>query len=145
MGAESLVEAGFVVVLAWASASDLRGRIIPDRCSLLGAVLFTAGLAVGGPGTAAHVAWGVGLLGLFGVAAVARPGALGGGDVKLAGVVGLATGPGAPLAVILGLAAALAWAWCREMLVPGPSDRPRTIALAPWLSLGAAGALGLVG
>lgn len=131
--------------LAWASASDLRSRIIPNGSSLGGTVAVAALLAAAGGAVASHLAWGAGLVALLALAGAMRPGSLGGGDVKLAGLLGVALGPGASFALAIGFGAALAWALAGTVGRGGVSLRGRTVPLGPWLALGAAVACGLVG
>ncbi len=74
--------------------------------------------------------------GVFLLAALARPGGMGMGDVKLAGVIGLITGlGGAALALTVGiLAGGVAAA---ALLVGRRAGRRATMAYAPYLALGA--------
>ncbi|WP_299564510.1 A24 family peptidase [uncultured Mycolicibacterium sp.] len=73
-------------VLAWFAALtvwDIRRRRLPDALTLPGAAAVLAGAALTGHGPAALLG-GAGLGLLYLLVSLARPGALGGGDVKLA-------------------------------------------------------------
>lgn len=145
MIAPSAWQLALVGSLAWASASDLRSRVIPNASSLGGTVAVALMLASAGGAVLGHLAWGAGLVALLAFAGAMRPGSLGGGDVKLAGLLGVALGPGAIVALTIGLAGALGWALAGALGRRGVSLRERTLPLAPWLALGAAAACGLVG
>lgn len=145
MIAPSAWQLALVGSLAWASASDLRSRVIPDASSLGGTAVVAVLLASAGGAVLSHLAWGLGLVALLAFAGALRPGSLGGGDVKLAGLLGVGLGSLAPLALAIGLSGALAWALSGALGSRDTPLRERTLPLAPWLALGAAAACGLVG
>ena len=132
------------LLLGWASASDLRRRTIPNACTLAGSVGFAALAFAGGPGWPVRLASGLVAFGVLAAIALARPGSLGMGDAKLAGVISIALGLLAPAALAAGFLSALltlipAMARCRLRGVGG-----LTVAMAPHLSLGAAIVVALV-
>lgn len=132
----------FVTMLVAITLTDLERRIIPNRVLLVGAVLAVAIAALGDPGSlperliAAAAAGGL----LF-LAALAYPGGMGLGDVKLAAVMGLFLGrsvaPALLAALLIGSIVGI-WLIARE----GASARKRAIPFGPFLALG--GVVGLL-
>lgn len=119
---------------------DLRLRVLPDAIvlpcyPLIGGMLITAAVATG-DGDAALRASGASALSLAAYAAMAACGGIGCGDVKLAGLLGLALGwigwGTAFTAIVLAFAAAAVPA-----LVALVSRREGTIAFGPPMLLGA--------
>jgi prepilin peptidase CpaA len=111
----TLSAAAVAVLLAWAVATDIGARLIPNAVPA-GIALLWALSALAGPGGAGAAAGGF-LAGLATFAAglpVYRLGLLGGGDVKLLSALALWAGPGDLAALVLvtavaGGALALAW------------------------------------
>ena len=104
--ADALVAAFFCAVLVAISATDIEHRIIPNRI-----VLPAAGIVLVA-NTLLHpsIAWAVAGLGaalFLLVAALAYPGGMGMGDVKLALLLGFALGWAVPVALMLGMLAAI--------------------------------------
>lgn len=131
----------FVALLVAAAAFDLRLRIVPNRLvapAALWALAVTSLLApaeVAGRALAGTLAF-VAML----APALARPGALGMGDVKLAGAMGLYLGA----AVVPALLAAFiggSMAGAAMLVRHGRSARHAALPFAPFLALG--GILGL--
>ncbi|CAQ03079.1 prepilin signalpeptidase [Clavibacter sepedonicus] len=112
-----VVAVGPVLVLA-----DLAAHRLPDRATAPAAVA-AAALAL--------VAGGSGLL--------VQAAACGAGDVKLAGVIGLALGQLGPAQVALGLAAGtmLGGVATTALLVAGRARASTAVPFGPWLVLGA--------
>jgi leader peptidase (prepilin peptidase)/N-methyltransferase len=121
------------------SATDLEHRIIPNR------IVVPAGLIVLAANTALHPGpqWAIGAVGASGflfIAALAYPAGMGMGDVKLAFLMGAALGKTVPVALFLGVFAAL---------IPGlvliarhgRAARKMGIPFGPFLALGAVVAL----
>lgn len=141
MAAAILLGAALAAMLAWASLSDLRTRLIPDAALGSGAIAALAIVLASAPATlperlAAAAAAGAFLL----AAALARPDGMGLGDVKLAAVLGLFLGRAVAWAL---LAALVAGALAGLVIVArhGAAARSRTIPFAPFLATGAAVAL----
>jgi leader peptidase (prepilin peptidase)/N-methyltransferase len=136
----SAAVAAFVcLALVAVSATDLEHRIIPNR------IVVPSGLIVLAANTALHPGpqWAIGAVGASGflfIAALAYPAGMGMGDVKLAFLMGAALGKTVPVALFLGVFAAL---------IPGlvliarhgRAARKMGIPFGPFLALGAVVAL----
>jgi leader peptidase (prepilin peptidase)/N-methyltransferase len=132
--AEAVVQIVFICVLVAISRVDLERRIIPNR------IVVPAWIAI----LLAHIAiqpdrWVEWLVASFGaglfflVVALAYPGGLGMGDVKLALLIGAALGWAVTAALLLGtLAAGVAAAIM--LFKEGSSARKRAIPLGPFLA-----------
>jgi leader peptidase (prepilin peptidase)/N-methyltransferase len=136
---DALVASFFCALLVAVSATDLEHRIIPNKLVVPGAAIVLAAQ------TALHPSpqWAVAALGASGfllVAALAYPGGMGMGDVKLALLMGAMLGKAVPVALMLGMAFAL---------VPGivliarhgSAARKMGIPFGPFLALGSVVAL----
>lgn len=136
---EALVAAFFCAVLVAVSAIDLEHRIIPNKIVLPAAAI----VLVAQTGLEPGVEWTLAALGcslfLF-LAVLAYPAGMGMGDVKLALLLGAALGRTAPVALMIGMLAAL---------VPvvvlfashGRAARKMAIPFGPFLALGGVVAL----
>jgi leader peptidase (prepilin peptidase) / N-methyltransferase len=125
--------------LVVATATDLERRIVPNR------VVLPAFVAVLALNTIAHPSpqWAVGAVGAAGflfLAALAYPGGMGMGDVKLALLIGALLGRTTPVGLMLGLLFALVPS---AVLIARHGARARRIAIpfAPFLAAGAIVAL----
>jgi leader peptidase (prepilin peptidase)/N-methyltransferase len=125
--------------LVVATATDLERRIVPNT------VVLPAAAAVLLLNTVAHPspAWAIGALGAAGflfVAALAYPGGMGMGDVKLALLIGALLGRTTPVGLMLGLLLALVPSL---VLIARHGRRARRLAIpfAPFLAAGAVIAL----
>ncbi|WP_125132349.1 A24 family peptidase [Microbacterium sp. 10M-3C3] len=137
--------AAFAVQSAVLAVVDARTHRLPDRLVLpgypvVGALLTAAALLAGTPARLIGVVVGaLGLFAFFFALRMLRPGAMGGGDVKLAGVVGAHTGwfgleaavVGAASAFVLGGVAALV------LLALRRARRSDAIPFGPFLLAGA--------
>jgi len=139
LSADAAVAALFCAALVAVSATDVEHHIVPNR------VVLPAAAVVLLAQTALHpsVEWVLAALGaatfLF-VAALAYPSGMGMGDVKLALLLGAMLGRTVPVALMLGLLAALVPAvvlFARH----GSGARKMGIPWAPFLALGAVVAL----
>lgn len=125
------------LTLGAATVTDLRRRVIPDLLTAPAAALALAACAVEQPGALApRLAAGCAAGGLLLAAALLRPGAMGLGDVKLAGVIGLYLGEGAATAMLVALLGGSA-AGLALFARHGGRARGMTIPFAPFLALGA--------
>lgn len=136
---EALVAAFFCLALVAVSATDLEHRVIPNRIVLPAAAVVLAAQ------TAIHpsVEWTAGALGASGflfAAALAYPAGMGMGDVKLALLLGAMLGRTVPVAVMVGMAAALVPAVVL-LARHGAKARKMGVPLGPFLALGAVVAL----
>jgi len=136
--ADAALVASLSLVLAVSALTDLRDRLIFDAVlapAALAAVVLTVAAEpeMLGPRLGAAAGAGTFLL----AAALARPGGMGLGDVKLAAVLGLHMGPAVAPALVLGLASGAvvgtATALARRRSVSGA-----TVPLAPHLAAGTA-------
>ena len=134
-GALTLVRLGLCgAALGIAAATDIAERRIPNRVVLPAAVACGALTLVGGVGTS--VLWGLALPALFLGLSLARPAALGMGDVKLALLIVLGLDGHAPRALMLGVALA-ASVGVLLLILRGRTAWRRSLPLAPFLAIGA--------
>ena len=137
--ADALVAAFFCAVLVAISATDLEHRIIPNRIVLPAAAVVLAANTMLHP----SVEWAVAGLGaalFLLVAALAYPGGMGMGDVKLALLLGFALGRMVPVALMVGMVSALVPAvvlYARH----GSAARKMRIPFGPFLAFGGVVAL----
>jgi len=136
---EALVASFFCLALVALSATDLEHRIIPNRIVLPAAAAVLAAQTAVKPSPE----WAIAALGASGVLflfALAYPGGMGMGDVKLALLLGAMLGRTVPIALLLGMAAALVpglYLLARH----GSKARKMAIPLGPFLALGSVVAL----
>jgi leader peptidase (prepilin peptidase) / N-methyltransferase len=127
-----------VLIVVPAALIDLEHRLIPNRLTALGAVLAVAiGLALDPSGEPERLAAGAAAGGFLLLAALAYPGGMGMGDVKLAAVIGLflgrATAPAILVALLAGAVVGIA-----IMAVKGIGEGRKTaVPFGPFLALGA--------
>ncbi len=139
LSARGLVAAFFCVVLVALSAIDLEHRILPDRLTLPSTLIVLAAQTALDP----SVEWTLGALGaalfLF-LAVVAYPAGMGMGDVKLALLLGAALGRHVPVALMVGMLAALVPA-LGVLARHGAAGRKMAIPFGPFLAFGGVVAL----
>ncbi|MDX6473164.1 MAG: leader peptidase (prepilin peptidase) / N-methyltransferase [Gaiellaceae bacterium] len=137
---DAVVAAVFVATLAAVSIVDIRRRIIPNRIVLPAAALVLVARTIVHP-SAVWLLSGLGAALFLLLAAAAKPGGMGMGDVKLALLLGFGVGSAVPVAIV---AALLAAAVPSAVLVlrNGARGRAMTIPFGPFLALG--GVLALV-
>ncbi|HTA06707.1 MAG TPA: prepilin peptidase [Solirubrobacteraceae bacterium] len=127
-----------ILIVVPAALIDIEHRIIPNSLTALGAVLALAlGLALDPGGELQRVVAAAGSGGFLLVAALAYPGGMGMGDVKLAGVMGLFLGSAVVPAIFIALfAGALLGAaiLLREGVQAG---RKAKVPFGPFLAFGA--------
>jgi leader peptidase (prepilin peptidase)/N-methyltransferase len=100
-GAETWIALVFVALLVPVTLIDLDHRIIPNRLLAPGAVLAVALVAIlDAPALPEHLIAGAAAGGALLIAALAYPGGMGMGDVKLAGVMGLFLGASVAVALL---------------------------------------------
>jgi leader peptidase (prepilin peptidase) / N-methyltransferase len=139
--AAAFASASLLALLLAVTVTDLRARLVPDRVLAVATMVIVPLAMTTDPASLPErslAALGAG--GFLLAAALARPGAMGLGDVKLAAVLGLYLGRGVVAALLvafssgslLGLALIARHGW---------EARRRAIPFAPFLSLGALAAL----
>ncbi len=132
----------FVSTLAAITLTDLERRVIPNAILAVSALLAIAIVVAGDPSSlperAIAAAAGGGFL--F-IAALAYPGGMGMGDVKLAALMGLFLGRAIAPALLIALAAG-ALVGIALMLRDGADARKRAVPFGPFLALG--GVIGLL-
>jgi len=129
-----LVAASFCAVLVAISATDLERRIIPNRIVLPATVVLFAAQTILDP-SVEWLAAGLGAAAFFLIAALAYPGGMGMGDVKLALLLGVVLGRTVPVALLAGMLAALVPSFVL-LAKHGRAGRKMTIPFGPFLSLG---------
>jgi leader peptidase (prepilin peptidase)/N-methyltransferase len=136
---DALVAAFFCAVLVVASATDLAHRIIPNRVVVPAAAIVLATQTLLHPSPE----WALAALGaaafLLG-AAIAYPGGMGMGDVKLALLMGAMLGRTVPVALMLGMVLALVPS-VALLVRHGSAARKMGIPFGPFLALGSVLAL----
>ena len=131
---EAAVAALFCAVLVAVSAIDLEHRIIPNRIVLPATVVVLAA------NTARDLSpeWALAALAASGflfAAALAYPGGMGMGDVKLALLMGAALGRTVPVALMAGMLAAMVPSVVL-LVRHGPKARKMGIPFGPFLAIG---------
>ncbi len=136
---EALLASFYCAVLVVLSSIDLERRIVPNRIVLPAAAVVLVGQTLIHP----SVEWALGGLGaslfLF-LAALAYPKGMGMGDVKLALLLGFMVGRSVPIALFVGMVAALVPSvvlFARH----GSAARKMAIPFAPFLAFGGVVAL----
>ncbi len=131
-----------VALLVPMALIDLDHRIIPNRLTALGALAALAiGLATDPGGVPQQLIAGVAAGGFLLAAALARPGGMGMGDVKLAGMLGLFLGREVAVALLVALLAG-SFVGIVVMARRGVGEGRKTaIPFGPFLALGGAVAL----
>jgi leader peptidase (prepilin peptidase) / N-methyltransferase len=131
----------FVLLLVPVTVIDIDFRIIPNKLMILGTVVALAILALTRPGDIPeHVIAGVAAGGFLLIAAIAYPGGMGMGDVKLAFVMGLFLGRDVGVAMLAGLLAGSLIGAAVIARKGAKEGRKTAIPFGPFLALG-----GLVG
>jgi leader peptidase (prepilin peptidase)/N-methyltransferase len=127
-----------ILIVVPAAMIDLEHRIIPNSITALGAVLALAlGLALDPAGEPERLIAGVGAGGFFLLAALAYPGGMGMGDVKLAGVMGLFLGVDVAPALLIALVAGVTLGVVVIYRNGAQAGRKTAVPFGPFLALGA--------
>jgi leader peptidase (prepilin peptidase) / N-methyltransferase len=139
---ELLLGLALVALLVPIALIDFDHRIVPNRLTALGAVAALAiGIAADLDGVPQQAIAGVAAGGFLLLAALARPGGMGMGDVKLAGMLGLFLGREVAVALFVALVAgSLAGAVVMARRGVG-EGRKTAIPFGPFLALGGCVAL----
>jgi leader peptidase (prepilin peptidase)/N-methyltransferase len=127
-----------ILLVVPAALIDLEYRIIPNRITALGAVLALAiGLALDPGGEPARLIAAAAAGGFFLLAALAYPGGMGMGDVKLAGMMGLFLGAAVAPALLIALLAGVALGAVVVARKGTHEGRRTAVPFGPFLALGA--------
>ena len=128
---------GFVLLLIPVTLIDIDFRIIPNKLMILGTVVALALLALTRPGALPeHLIAAVVAGGFLLVAAIAYPGGMGMGDVKLAFVMGLFLGREVGVAMLAGLVAGSLVGVVIMARKGAKQGRKTAIPFGPFLALG---------
>jgi leader peptidase (prepilin peptidase)/N-methyltransferase len=126
-----------VLLLVPAALIDLEYRIIPNRLTAVGAVLALAiGLALDAGGEPERVIAAAAAGGFLLAAALAYPGGMGMGDVKLVGVMGLFLGRGVAAAVAIALLSGVLVGALVIARKGAREGRKTAVPFGPFLALG---------
>jgi len=127
-----------ILIVVPAALIDLEYRIIPNKITGLGAVLALAiGLALDPAGEPERLIAGVAAGGFLLLAALAYPGGMGMGDVKLAAVMGLFLGSAVAPAVLIALLSGVLLGAVVIARKGTHEGRKTAVPFGPFLALGA--------
>jgi leader peptidase (prepilin peptidase)/N-methyltransferase len=127
-----------ILLLVPVALIDLEHRVIPNRLTALGALLAIAcGAALDPSGEPGRLIAGAAAGGALLAAALAYPGGMGMGDVKLAGVLGLFLGAAVAPALLVALLAGLVAGAVIVARKGVPAGRKTAVPFGPFLALGA--------
>ncbi|HEX5852272.1 MAG TPA: prepilin peptidase [Solirubrobacteraceae bacterium] len=143
---EATVEIALAIVLILlivpAALIDLEHRIIPNRITALGALLALGiGLALDPSGEPERLLAGAGAGGFLLLAALAYPGGMGMGDVKLAGMMGLFLGAAVAPAILIALITGVLLGMVVIARKGAREGRKTAVPFGPFLALGALSAI----
>jgi leader peptidase (prepilin peptidase)/N-methyltransferase len=126
-----------ILVLVPAALIDLEHRIIPNRLTGAGALLALAlGIALDPAGEPTRLIAGAAAGGFLLLAALAYPGGMGMGDVKLAGVMGLFLGAAVAPALLIALLAGVLVGAAIIARKGAHAGRKTAVPFGPFLALG---------
>jgi leader peptidase (prepilin peptidase)/N-methyltransferase len=127
-----------ILLVVPAALIDLEHRIIPNKITALGAVLALAiGLALDPSGEPGRLIAGAAAGGFLLAAAMAYPGGMGMGDVKLAGMMGLFLGAAVAPALLIALISGVLLGAVVIARKGAKQGRKTAIPFGPFLALGA--------
>jgi leader peptidase (prepilin peptidase)/N-methyltransferase len=127
----------FILLLVPIALIDVEHRIIPNKLTALGAILALAlGTALDPSGEPERLIAGVAAGGALLIAAMAYPGGMGMGDVKLAGVMGLFLGSAVAPAMLIALLAGVLFGGLIFARKGALVARKTAVPFGPFLALG---------
>jgi leader peptidase (prepilin peptidase)/N-methyltransferase len=127
-----------ILLVVPAALIDLEHRIIPNKITALGAVLALGiGLALDPAGEPGRLIAGAAAGGFLLAAALAYPGGMGMGDVKLAGMMGLFLGAAVAPAILIALVSGVLLGAVVIARKGAQQGRKTAIPFGPFLALGA--------
>jgi leader peptidase (prepilin peptidase) / N-methyltransferase len=140
--AGAALSVALVLLLVPVALIDLEHRIIPNKITLLGAVLaLVLGTVLDPAGEPERVLAGVAAGGFLLIAALAYPGGMGMGDVKLAAVLGLFLGATVAVAMLVALLAGVLVGVFVIARKGAQAGRKTAVPFGPFLAVGALSAL----
>jgi leader peptidase (prepilin peptidase) / N-methyltransferase len=127
----------FILLLVPIALIDVEHRIIPNKLTALGAVLAIAiGTALDPGGEPERLIAGLAAGGALLITALAYPGGMGMGDVKLAAVMGLFLGSAVAVAMLVALLTGVLYGAVIAARVGARSARKTAVPFGPFLALG---------
>ncbi|HXW59359.1 MAG TPA: prepilin peptidase [Solirubrobacteraceae bacterium] len=127
-----------ILLVVPAALIDLEHRIIPNLITGPGAALaLVLGMALDPAGEPARLLAGAAAAGFLLLAALARPGGMGMGDVKLAGMMGLFLGPAVAVALLVALLSGVLVGAVIIARKGAHEGRRTAVPFGPFLALGA--------
>jgi leader peptidase (prepilin peptidase) / N-methyltransferase len=129
---------GLILLVVPIALIDLETRLIPNRLTLPGAVLAIGlGLALDAGGEPSRLIAGAAAGGFLLLAALAYPGGMGMGDVKLAGMMGLFLGSAVAPALLVALLSGTLLGAAIIARKGAKAGRKTAVPFGPFLALGA--------
>src|SRR5271166_4028096 len=129
---------GLILLVVPAALIDLEYRIIPNKITALGAVVaIVLGLALDPAGEPTRLIAGAAAGGFLLLAALAYPGGMGMGDVKLAAMMGLFLGAAVAPAILIALVSGTAVGAVIIARKGAKEGRKTAVPFGPFLALGA--------
>jgi leader peptidase (prepilin peptidase)/N-methyltransferase len=129
---------GLILIVVPAALIDLEHRIIPNKITALGAaVALAVGIALDPSGEPARLIAAAGAGGFLLLAALAYPGGMGMGDVKLAGVMGLFLGTAVAPALLIALISGVGLGAAIIARKGAAAGRKTAVPFGPFLAVGA--------
>jgi leader peptidase (prepilin peptidase)/N-methyltransferase len=136
--AQIALSVALILIVIPAALIDLEYRIIPNKITALGAVLAIGiGLALDPAGEPERLIAGLAAGGFLLLAALAYPGGMGMGDVKLAGVMGLFLGRAVAPAILIALLAGVLYGALVVSRKGAREGRKTAVPFGPFLAFGA--------
>ena len=132
------ISIALILIVVPAALIDLEHRIIPNKLTALGAVVaIVLGTALDPAGEPERLIAGVAAGGFLLLAALAYPGGMGMGDVKLAGVMGLFLGAAVAPALLIALVSGVLVGAVIIARKGAQAGRKTAVPFGPFLALGA--------
>jgi leader peptidase (prepilin peptidase) / N-methyltransferase len=136
--AQIALSVALILIVIPAALIDLEYRVIPNKLTALGAVLAIGiGVALDPAGEPERLIAGVAAGGFLLLAALAYPGGMGMGDVKLAGVMGLFLGRAVAPAILIALVAGVLYGALVVARKGTREGRKTAVPFGPFLAFGA--------
>jgi leader peptidase (prepilin peptidase)/N-methyltransferase len=136
--AQIALSVALILIVIPAALIDLEYRIIPNKITALGAVLaIVIGLALDPAGEPERLIAGLAAGGFLLLAALAYPGGMGMGDVKLAAVMGLFLGRAVAPAILIALLAGVLYGALVVARKGTKEGRKTAVPFGPFLAFGA--------